>query len=147
MLTPNDIQNKKFKTAVSGYKKEEVEEFISIIGTEFDNLYKQNIALNDKINMLSEAIKQYKSMESALQNTIVTAQNVSEELKRTAQLTAEATVKEAEQTALDMINKANEEVSNIKAKYESIRQDFDIYKTKIKTVVEAQLRTIDELSE
>ncbi len=147
MLTPNDIQNKKFKTAVSGYKKEEVEEFIGIVCTEFDSLYKQNIALNDKINMLTDAVKQYKSMETALQNTIVTAQNVSEELKRTAQLNAEATLKEAEQTAADMINKANEEVSSIKAKYEALRQDFDIYKTKIKTVVEAQLRTIDELSE
>ena len=147
MLTPNDIQNKTFKTSVSGYKKEEVEEFLGIVYTEFDNLYKQNIALNDKINMLSDAIKQYKSMESALQNTIVTAQNVSEELKRTAQLNAEATVKDAEQTAADIINKANEEVNRLKAKYESVKQDFDIYKTKIKTVVEAQLRTIDELSE
>ena len=146
MFTPNDIQNKKFKTSVGGYKKEEVEEFLGIIYTEFDNLYKQNIALNDKINMLTDAIKQYKSMESALQNTIVTAQNVSEELKRTAQLNSEAIIKDAEQSAKEIIDDANRQVTEIKAKYESVKQDFDIYKTKIKTVVEAQLRTIDELS-
>ena len=146
MFTPNDIQNKKFKTAVGGYKKEEVEEFLGIVYTEYDNLYKQNISLNDKINMLSDAIKQYKSMEAALQNTIVTAQNVSEELKRTAQLNSEAIIKDAEQNAKEIIEDANKQVSEIKAKYESVKQDFDIYKTKIKTVVEAQLRTIDELS-
>ena len=146
MFTPNDIQNKKFKSAVNGYKKEEVEEFLSIVFTEYDNLYKQNIALNDKINMLTDAIKQYKSMEAALQNTIVTAQNVSEELKRTAQLNSEAMIKEAEQTAKEIIENANRQASEIKAKYEAVKQDFDIYKTKIKTVVEAQLRTIDELS-
>lgn len=145
MLTPNEIQNKSFKTSAVGYKKDEVDEFISIVYGEFDNLYKQNIALNDKINMLSEAVKQYKSMEAALQNTIVTAQNVSEELKRTAQLTAEATLRDAEQQAEKMINDANKKVSEIKARYDAVRQEFDIYKTKIKTVVEAQLRTIDEL--
>ena len=147
MLTPNDIQNKKFKSAVSGYKKEEVEDFLSIVVSEFDNLYKQNIALNDKINMLSDAVKQYKSMETALQNTIVTAQNVSEELKRTAQLNSEAMIKEAEQEAAAIISKANEQATEMRAKYDALRQDFDIYKTKIKTVIEAQLRTIDELSE
>ena len=145
MLTPNEIQNKTFKSAVGGYKKDEVDEFISVVYGEFDSLYKQNIALNDKINMLTEAVKQYKSMESALQNTIVTAQNVSEELKRTAQLTAETTVRDAEQQAEKIIAEANKKVTEIKARYDAVRQEFDIYKTKIKTVVEAQLRTIDEL--
>ncbi len=145
MLTPNEIQNKTFKSAVGGYKKDEVDEFISVVYGEFDSLYKQNIALNDKINMLTEAVKQYKSMEAALQNTIVTAQNVSEELKRTAQLTAETTVRDAEQQAEKIIAEANKKVTEIKARYDAVRQEFDIYKTKIKTVVEAQLRTIDEL--
>lgn len=145
MLTPNEIQNKTFKSAVGGYKKDEVDEFISVVYGEFDSLYKQNIALNDKINMLTEAVKQYKSMEAALQNTIVTAQNVSEELKRTAQLTAETTVRGAEQQAEKIIAEANKKVTEIKARYDAVRQEFDIYKTKIKTVVEAQLRTIDEL--
>lgn len=147
MLTPNDIQNRKFSTSAVGYKKGEVDEFMGLVLSEFETLYKQNITLNDKISMLTDAVKQYKTMEAALQNTIVTAQNVSEELKRTAQLNAEAVTKEAEQTAEQIINKANDEVTRIKAKYDSLKQEFDIYKTKIKTVVEAQLRTIDELSE
>ena len=78
MLTPNDIQNKSFKSSVSGYNKNEVDDYLGLIVSEFDALYKQNIALNDKINMLSDAVKQYKSMETALQNTIVTSQSVSE---------------------------------------------------------------------
>ena len=147
MLTPNDIQNRKFKTSAVGYKKDEVDEFMGLVISEFETLYKQNITLTDKINMLSDAVKQYKSMEAALQNTIVTAQNVSEELKRTAQLNAEAITKEAEQTAAGMISKATEEVNRLKAQYDAVKQEFDIYKTKIKTVVQAQLRTIDELSE
>jgi len=147
MLTPNDIQNRKFSTSAVGYKKGEVDEFMGLVLSEFETLYKQNITLNDKISMLTDAVKQYKTMEAALQNTIVTAQNVSEELKRTAQLNAEAVTKDAEQTAEQIINKANDEVTRIKAKYDSLKQEFDIYKTKIKTVVEAQLRTIDELSE
>lgn len=147
MLTPNDIQNKSFKSSVGGYNKNEVDDFLSLVVSEFDSLYKQNIALNDKINMLTDAVKQYKSMETALQNTIVTAQNVSEELKRTAQLNAEGIVKEAEYQAKDLVDKAKAEVNDIKAQYDAVKQEFEIYKTKIRTVIEAQLRTMNELSE
>lgn len=143
MITPVDIQNKEFKSGAFGYNKQEVDEFLSLIESEFDALYKQNIALNDKINMLSEAIKQYKSMETALQNTIVTAQTVAEEMKNTATLKAETIVKEAENKAADMLINAKNQVNDIIKKHEAAKQQYEIYITKIKTVIEEQLKTIN----
>ena len=143
MITPVDIQNKEFKTSAIGYNKQEVEEFLSLIESEFEALYKQNIALNDKINMLTEAVKQYKSMETALQNTIVTAQTVSEEMKNTATLKAETIIKEAENKAADMLINAKNQVNEINSKHEVAKQQYEIYKAKIKTVIEEQLKTIN----
>lgn len=145
MITPIDIQNKEFATGAFGYKKNEVDEFLSIIESEFDSLYKQNIALNDKINMLTEAIKEYKSMETALQNTIVTAQNVAREVETTAQLKAETIVKEAENKAADIILNAKSEVSEIVTRHETLKQQYDIYKLKIKNTVEEQLKILNEI--
>lgn len=142
MITPVDIQNKEFKSSAIGYNKKEVDEFMSLIESEFDSLYKQNIALNDKINMLSEAIKQYKSMETALQNTIVTAQSVSEEMKNTAALKAETIIKEAENKAADMLINARNQVNEVLVKHENAKQQYDIYKTKIKTVIEEHLNIL-----
>lgn len=143
MITPVDIQNKEFKSSAMGYNKKEVDEFMSLIESEFDSLYKQNIALNDKINMLSEAIKQYKSMETALQNTIVTAQSVSEEMKNTASLKAETIIKEAENKAADMLINARNQVNEVMVKHENAKQQYDIYKTKIKTVIEEHLNILN----
>lgn len=145
MITPIDIQNKEFSTSAFGYKKSEVEEFVGLIASEFDALYKQNIALNDKINMLTEAVKQYKSMETALQNTIVTAQNVAEEVKTNATLKAETIIKDAENKSADMIINAKKQVNDIVTKHESAVQQYEIYKTKIKTIVEEQLKLINEM--
>ena len=143
MITPIDIQNKEFKSAGFGYSKKEVDEFLSLIESEFDALYKQNIALNDKINMLSEAIKQYKSMETALQNTIVTAQTITEEMKNTATLKAETIIKEAENKAADMIINAKNQATEILAKHETAKQQYEIYKTKVKTVIEEHLNILN----
>jgi len=143
MITPVDIQNKEFRSGAFGYNKKEVDEFLGLIESEFDALYKQNIALNDKINMLTEAVKQYKSMETALQNTIVTAQSVAEEMKNTATLKAEAIIKEAENKAADILLNAKTQVSEINTKHEAAKQQYDIYKTKVKTIIEEHLKIMN----
>ncbi|MBE7029661.1 MAG: DivIVA domain-containing protein [Clostridia bacterium] len=145
MITPVEIQNKEFSKSAFGYNKNEVDEFLGIIESEYDALYKENIALNDKINMLRDAIKEYKSMEAALQSTIMTAQNVATELETTAKLKAETIIKEAENKAADIIINAKKEVSDIINRKEVLAQEYDIYKIKIKNTVEEQLKIINEI--
>lgn len=145
MITPIEIKNKEFQKKLGGYLREDVDDFFSMIASEYDALYRDNIALKDKITMLKEAIKEYKSMEAALQQTIVTAQNVAEEVKRTAQLNAESLVKEAEAKANEIITKAEAQVNVIKAKNAEAEQNYTIYKSKIRTLVEGQLKYLDEL--
>ncbi len=145
MLTPIDFDNKAFKSTLNGYHKDEVDDFISLAKSEFERLYRENIALNDKINMLTEAIKEYKNMEAALQNTIVTANNIAEEVKRTAQLNAESLVKEAENKAKEVLLQAQKEMTEIRGKHEAMIQDYSAYKAKIRSIVEAQMRVLEEL--
>ena len=47
MLTPLDIQNKKFTSGAMGYKKAEVDEFLDLLVRDYENMYKNNIDLND----------------------------------------------------------------------------------------------------
>lgn len=145
MITPIEIRNKEFKKNLGGYAKDDVDDFFSMIASEYDALYRDNIALKDKITMLKDAIKEYKSMEAALQQTIVTAQNVAEEVKRTAQLNAESLIKEAEAKSSEIITKAEAQVNMVKAKNAEVEQNYAIYKSKIRTLVEGQLKYLDEL--
>ena len=145
MLTPIDFDKKEFKNAFNGYNKDEVDDFLSLAKSEFDKLYRDNIALKDKINMLSEAIKEYKNMEAALQNTIVTANNIAEEVKRTAQLNAENLMKEAENKAKEVLLQAQKEITDIRGKHETLIQDYNAYTAKIRSIVEAQVRVLEDL--
>jgi len=59
MISPVEIRSKEFSSGIAGYKKSEVDEFIELIASEYDAMYRQNVTLNDKVNMLSEAVKEY----------------------------------------------------------------------------------------
>jgi len=50
MLTPLDIENKKFsRKRISGYSVEEVDEFLDEVTVDYEKLYKENSELKDKI--------------------------------------------------------------------------------------------------
>ena len=79
MLTPLDIQNKKFNSGAMGYKKNEVEEFLELLVRDYETMYKNNIDLNDKINMLNNALEHYKSIEETMQSALLVAQSTGDE--------------------------------------------------------------------
>lgn len=66
MLTPQDIANKEFKKGVHGYDAKEVEQFLREVSENYEKLYKENLAVNEQVRMLSDAVKQYKAMEDSL---------------------------------------------------------------------------------
>ena len=145
MYTPIELENITFKKAAFGYSQEEVMQFVERIYQDYDKLYKENLALKDKNNMLSDAIREYKSMEDALRDTVVTAHSISDEVKKNAHKEAENIVKEATLQKDEMLAKANEEVAAIQTQIASLKQEFNIYKSKIRALVEGQLKYLDEL--
>ena len=82
MFTPVDLENLKFKISLIGFDRTEVMEFFATVYADFDKMYKENIALKDKNAMLSDAIKEYKAMETALRDTVVSAHSISDEIKK-----------------------------------------------------------------
>lgn len=144
MLTPLDIENKEFKKGIRGYKEDEVDDFLDRIKEDYENLYKENIELKDKISMLSDQISRYKNIEETLKNTLIIAQNTAEEVGQNATKKAELIVEEAENKRKLIIESANNEVVNIKRDYEEVRKEFKLFRGKFLDLLEDQLKNIQE---
>lgn len=146
MLTPLDIENRRFKKKVMGYNEIEVEEFLTMVVEDYEKLYKENIELKDKISLLNEGVQHYKSMEETLQNTLLIAQSTGEDIKKNAYSKSENIIKEAELKAEQIIAEANQEVSKINYRYEEIKRNFGAFKAKIETLVYAQLDMMKDVA-
>ncbi len=143
MYTPIELENISFKKSAFGYDKDEVMEFLENISRDYDKLYKENLMLKDKNNLLSDAIKEYKSMEDALRDTVVTAHSISDEIKKNAHKEAENIVKEANLQKDEMLAKANRDVEAIQTQVASLKQEFSIYKSKIKSLIHSQIEILE----
>ncbi len=144
LITPLDIQNKEFKKSFRGYNAKNVDEFLDAINEDYEKLYKENIELKDKVNMLADQIRQYNTLEETLKNTLVVAQTTADEVTSAARQKAENIIEDAENQRQRLISLAREDVRNIKNEYDTLRKEIFVFKTRYKSFIEAQLISIEE---
>jgi len=147
MLTPLDIENKKFsKQMVNGYSVEEVDEFLDELTADYEKTYKQSTELKSKVEDLEKSLLHYKTIEDTLQNTLVMAQTTAEEVKEVAKQQAEQIIKEAEGNARKSVEDLGQEVLLKKKELEDIKKQFDVYKAKMESLLISQLELLKDIN-
>ncbi|MBQ8923736.1 MAG: DivIVA domain-containing protein [Lachnospiraceae bacterium] len=121
MLTPVDIQQKKFRTGL-GYEKKDVNTFFEMVSESYEQLYRSNAELKEKVATLTDGLQSYKSKEAELEKTIMIAEKDSEDTKTKA-------VKEAKNIELDAKNKAKNIVADAEKQLEQIKQEIEVLET------------------
>lgn len=142
MLTPIDIQNKTLKTGM-GYNKKDVDDFLIQIIRSYEDLYKENVELKDKISTLSEGIQYYKTIETTLQKALVLAEKTSKETKEAAIMKAEALEKDARVKANLIIADAKHDLETIRKQTINLVQNYDNFRIQFKKLAETQLEMIE----
>jgi len=105
-LTPLDIHHKEFRNSLRGYSPEEVDDFLDEVADEFERLFKENIDLNEKLEVASARVRAYADMERTLQNTMVAAQTSADDIRSRAETEADRLVSDAESKAQEIISAA-----------------------------------------
>ncbi len=145
MLSPLDIQNKKYSnSAFGGYNKADVDKFSELILIDYEKLYRENISFKDKINALTNAIDHYKAMEDTMQSTLLVAQAASDEVRNSAAEKAKIIVEDAQNRADEIVRSANRELEKANEKLEQIKREYILFKSKMKAEYEAQLKLLSE---
>ena len=146
MLTPADIENKEFKKEMRGYNMTEVNIFLKEVAMSYEKIYQENLSAMDRIGMLSDAVKQYKSMEDTLKNALSVAKGAGDEINNSAHGQAQMIIKDAENKAGKIINEAAKEVADINYKYEEMKRSVEVFKAKVVSLLNSQLEIIKEYS-
>lgn len=144
MLTPIDIQKKDFDVKFRGYDSSEVDLFLDMVVKDYEKIYKENIEMKDKINMLTESVENYKSMEQTLRDSIILAQKAAEEIRKNASDQAENIVKEAKIKADELRAEAQNDVARTKGNLEALKTETAAYKTQIKSICSGICEMLDK---
>lgn len=145
MLTPVDIQNKEFEKKIKGYDCDAVDDFLDIIIQDYDALCKETKALRDKVDLLTETVERYKEIEETMHRSLDVARQSAQDIKNNANMEAQAILNRAKLDASRLARQIDEEHIKKHQEMLKVKQDVDTYKTRIRTVCENLLKTIEEM--
>ncbi len=142
-LTPLDIREQQFRRVMRGEDPEEVATFLASVATEFENLLAENKELRQRLIDVEEKVNEYRNMEKALRDTLLTAERVMTESKESAQREAALIVREAENAAQRATARISHDVSQLRYELSEMRRMKDAYLGRLRWLVRSHLEMIE----
>ncbi|MDQ1913007.1 DivIVA domain-containing protein [Paenibacillus sp. GD4] len=141
-LTPLDIHNKEFSRSFRGYDEDQVNEFLDQVIKDYEALIRENKDLQNQLATIQERLDHFSNIEETLSKTIIVAQEAADEVKTNAKKEAQLILKEAEKNADRIINESLVKSRKIALEIEELKKQASIYRTRFRTLIEAQLELL-----
>ena len=144
MLTPVDLQQKKFKIGL-GYDKNDVQSFFEEVSQSYVELYRANADLKDQLITLTDTVQHYKAQEDNLQKSLLLAEKNSEESKTAAEKAAKTIEMEARNRANDIVRDAKEELEVMKTEMAKLQSMYAEYKIKFAALLRKSMEELKKM--
>ena len=143
MLTPVEVQSKVFKSGGLGYDKKDVENFRAEVLRSYEDIYRENMELKDKVSVLNEGIQYYKTIEKTLQKALMLAEKTAEETRANAAKEAKRIEQEARTKASIIVADARNELSSLNRQTTELIRQYEKYRAEFKHLATAQVELIN----
>jgi cell division initiation protein len=142
-ITPLEIQRMRFPQKLRGCDVGEVESFLTLVADELADRLAQVEKLEHETRYYKQRLEETEGREHQLQQTLLRAQKVSDEITATAKRDAEVTLKEAHLAADRIVQQAIEQSSRIENKINELRTLRRELQVKFKNNLDLFQRVLD----
>ena len=142
-LAPLDIQKMRFNQRMRGFDTTEVEGFLVLMAEELAGRLAQIEKLDRENKYYRQRLEETMQREHQLQQTLLRAQKVSDEITNNARREAELTVKEAEMMADKIVQQAIEQSTRIEGKIGELRMQRRELQLKFKNTLDLFQRILE----
>ncbi|MFQ5829551.1 MAG: DivIVA domain-containing protein [Candidatus Methylomirabilia bacterium] len=109
-ITPTDVRQQEFRRQMfRGYDTQEVVNFLEDVADDYEQLVRENAVLKEQVAALSERVREVEDLKVALQETLITTRQLTEEMKDSARREAEEAKASARQDVEEMKDSARRE--------------------------------------
>lgn len=146
-VTPLDLRQHKFRTAMRGYDRGEVNALLAEVADDYEGALREADRVRQDVTRLESSLAEHKSEEKSLRNTLVSAQRVADEMRETAERDAERMIREAEARADLLIQKAQGRLEELQREIEGLRSRRRETETSVEAIINALKNTLDFVRE
>jgi len=148
-LTPLDVRKKKgdFRRVMRGYDADAVDNFLDEVVARMEELVRENQALAAKTAQMTEAIADYRERERAMNDALVSAQQLREGMREQAQREADLVLREARAEGERIIADAKRQVTFALEALRRVQAQRVRFLRLFRALVERQLSELEQEEE
>ena len=122
-LSPADIRQQHFTERMfKGFDKDEVDRFLDQIAEDYESVIKENALLKEQLSAFEERSRATADLEKTLQDTLVSTQRVTDEMKANTKREVELMLREAKLTGEKILEEARSEEARIVSEMKTIKR-------------------------
>ncbi|MCC6241567.1 MAG: DivIVA domain-containing protein [Gemmatimonadaceae bacterium] len=138
-LTALDVRRYDFGNALRGYDRARVDQFRDQVAEELERLSRANQELDQKARNFHEQLKSFRERDKALNDALVSAQQLRGDIREQAEREALLIVREARAEADTALQQVREEVRRCEEELQQLWRTRRGYLAQLRTQVERQL--------
>ena len=144
-LTPLDVRRTEFPAALRGYDRARVDEFRDRVANELERLTRLNHELENKAKGFHEQLRAFRERDKALNDALVSAQQLRQETREQAEREAQLSLREAKAEGDRLIDAAKAEVRRLAGEIEALERSRRAYLAQLRALVARQLADLDAI--
>jgi len=147
-MTPLDIQSHTFRRRrFKGVDAEEVEGFLRMAAEDYEALVRENETLKHHVRQLEDRIDDLAAQEKLLRDTLVSAQAMSEDIRRSAVKESEVLISEAEVRAEKILDASHRRAARLAEDIREMHGARTRLAAGLRACTEMHLAMIDRIEE
>jgi len=146
MLTPQEVSERAFpKASFGGYNMASVDEFLDQLTEDYTALYKENAALKSKMKVLADKVEEYRSTEDAMRKTLLTAQQMADQMIHDAETKKAAMLTQAEVEATEKAAALRRQVDAEQIRLANVQNAVTVHLSKLRELCQKELEYVSAL--
>jgi cell division initiation protein len=142
-LTAMDIEKQEFRQKMRGYDPQEVRLYLHSVAEEVERLNLENGRLREEIGRFKSKLDELRGREEMLQKTLVTAQQIGDELKERARADADLKLREAAFEAERIVQKAQDRLQTLQNEIDRCSLERESFEQSLRGMIEQHLTLLD----
>jgi DivIVA domain-containing protein len=142
-LTPLDVRRYEFGTALRGYDKARVDQFRDQVADELENITRKNQDLEAKARGFHEQLRAFRERDKALNDALVTAQQLRGDIRQQAEREAQLILREAHAEAERILDDSRAHLRALASEVDALDRTRRQYLAQMRILVERQLAELD----
>jgi cell division initiation protein len=146
-VSPLDLRQQRFRTALRGFDKIEVTSFLLAMADDYEAALREADRLRQELMRTEVVIAEHRSHEKTLNSTLMTAQKLAEEIRAHAEQEAKRIINDAETRSDLLLEKSAARVDDIQREIDSLKLKRKDVEVSIESTIQTLRNTLDYVRE